>query len=405
MNLEDLERVMLFLAKSNQDTIQLAGGEPTIHSKFKEIVLKLMGSNMRVNVLSNALWDPGLNDFFAQISPLSLGFLLNIDLPKTYNPAEWSKIEKNLSFLKNRSNVTLSFNIKEVVPDYGYIFELVSKYGIKFLRLSFSMPVRFGDKKNSYLPIGEYKSAAKYVIDFVRKAEALGAKAGMDNAVPICMFTPEELNELMLKQVVEPARNFVCYPAIDIGPDLSIWRCFGTSKLFNKKLSDFNDLVEIYEHYQRVSRLYQFKFFPLEECASCSYGREEKCQGGCIGFAESKAEEIGREVKEISDEELFGIKPRLAKEVALLRYKLPKETVTLRLSNGNEIEIPNSVASLILQLDGKTSVKDSIAHSLEGNSVSEESEDLNEFLIALSGQKVLPIIRRLVDQKVLVTTV
>ena len=257
----------------------MAGGEPTIHSKFKEIVLKLMGSNMRVNVLSNALWDQGLNDFFAQISPLSLGFLLNIDHPKTYNPAEWSKIEKNLSFLKDRSNVTLSFNIKEAVPDYGYIFELVSKYGFKFLRLSFSMPVRFGDRKNSYLPIGEYKSAAKYVVDFVRKAEALGAKAGMDNAVPICMFTPEELNELMLKQVVEPARNFVCYPAIDIGPDLSIWRCFGTSKLFNKKLSDFNDLVEAYEYYQRVSRLYQFKFFPLEECASCSYGKARKMPG------------------------------------------------------------------------------------------------------------------------------
>ena len=99
------------------------------------------------------------------------------------------------------------------------------------------------------------------------------------------------------------------------------------------------------------------------------------------------------------------MKLRLAKEVTLRRYQLPKETVTLRLSNGNEIEIPNSAASLILQLDGETSVKNSIAHSLGGNSVSEESDDLDDFLIALSGQKVLPIIRRLVEQKVLVTAV
>ncbi len=59
----------------------------------------------------------------------------------------------------------------------------------------------------------------------------------------------------MLKQVIEPARNFVCYPAIDIGPDLSIWRCFGTSKIFNKKLSDFRTFEEVCEYYQRVSRL------------------------------------------------------------------------------------------------------------------------------------------------------
>ncbi|MGE5533088.1 MAG: radical SAM protein [Bacillota bacterium] len=404
MSLENLDAAMLFLAKSNQDTIQLAGGEPTIHSKFKEIVLKLLSNNMRVNVLSNALWDPGLNDFFAQISPLSLGFLLNIDHPKTYTPAEWTKIEKNLSFLKSRSNITLSFNIREAVPDYSYIFELISKYGFKFLRLSFSMPVRFDDRKNSYLPIAEYKNAAKYVVDFIRKAEALGAKAGMDNAVPICMFTAEELNELMLKQVIEPARNFVCYPAIDIGPDLSIWRCFGTSKLFNKKLSDFSDLLEVYDYYERVSRLYQFKFFPLEECASCNYGKEEKCQGGCIGFAESKAEELGREVSDLSDEKLFEAKPRLAKEVVLRRYQLPREAVTLQLPNGNEIEIPKIATSLILQLDGETSVKKSLAHSLWGNSASEESDGLDDCLLELSGKKVLPIIRRLLEQKALVTT-
>jgi MoaA/NifB/PqqE/SkfB family radical SAM enzyme len=404
MSLEDLDKAIAFLVKSNQDAVQLAGGEPTLHSNFKEIMLKLLSSNIKVNILSNTLWDPKLNDFFAQISPLSLGFLLNIDNPKTYNPAEWSRIEKNLSFLKDRSNVTLSFNIKEVPPDYRYIFELVSKYGFKFLRLSFSMPVLFGDKKNSYLPIDQYKIAAKYVIDFVRRSEGLGAKAGLDNAVPICMFTPEQLSALMLKQVVEPSRNFVCYPAIDIGPDLSIWRCFGTSKLFNKKLSDFKDLVEAYEYYQRVSRLYQFKFFPMEECVSCGYAKEEKCQGGCIGFAESKAEELGKEVSETSDQELFDLKLKLVKEVTMQKYQFPKNAVTFRLPNGNEIEVPEAAASLISQFDGKTSIRDSITLGLGSKSLSGGSDNLDNFLITLSCQKVLPIIRRLIEQKVLVTS-
>ena len=252
---------------------------------------------MRVNILSNALWDPSLNELFSQISPLTLGFLLNIDHPKTYSVSEWSIIEKNLSFLKNRANVTLSFNIHQINPDYSYIFDLTSKYNFKNLRLSFSMPVKFSGRKNVYLQIEDYKLAAQHVIEFNRRAEDLGASVGMDNAVPICMFTPEQLSELMLKQVIEPARNFVCYPAIDIGPDLSIWRCFGTSKLFNKKLFDFRSIEEVCEYYQRVSRLYQFKYFPLKECETCEHGKEKRCQGGCIGFAESKAEEARNKCK------------------------------------------------------------------------------------------------------------
>ena len=101
-------------------------------------------------------------------------------------------------------------------------------------------------------------------MDFARKAEDLGAAVGMDNAVPICMFTPEQLSELMVKQVIAPSRNFVCYPAIDIGPDLSVWRCFGTSKLFNKKLSDFSSIEEMFDYYQRVSSSTNSSFSPSQ---------------------------------------------------------------------------------------------------------------------------------------------
>ena len=149
------------------------------------------------------------------------------------------RIEENLGFPSQRGNVTLSFNIYETNPDYNYILNLVSRYGFKNLRLSFSMPVTFGESKNTYLDLADYKKAAKHVTKFVKRAEKLNAKVGLDNTVPICMFSSDQLAELMIKQVIEPTRNFVCYPALDVGPDLSLWRCFGTSKLFNKKLDDF----------------------------------------------------------------------------------------------------------------------------------------------------------------------
>lgn len=404
ITLEDFNKVLDFLLKSNQTVLQLAGGEPTLHPQFKEMLLTLINKKIRVNILSNALWDSNLNQLFSQISPLSLGFLLNIDHPKTYSSSEWSTIENNLAFLSDRSNVTLSFNIHQTEPDYAYIFDLVSKYHFKNLRLSFSMPVNFAQKKNSYLELADYKLAAKHVIDFTRKAEALGAAVGMDNTVPLCMFTAEQLSELMLKQVIEPARNFVCYPAIDIGPDLSIWRCFGTSKIFNKKLSDFRTFEEVCEYYQRVSRLYQFKYFPLKECETCPHAKEKRCQGGCIGFAEAFCEKQGIEVREPTDSELLEMKAKLSDNVTLRSYQLPVPTKTIHFQDGTEMEVPDSVAKIITLLDGKIPLSQAIAAQMQTTALSSDPDPLDDLLIELASQELLPTIRRLIDQKVLLLT-
>ena len=54
-----------------------------------------------------------------------------------------------------------------------------------------------------------------------------------------------------------------------------------------------------------MSRLYQFKFYPLKECETCEHAKKERCQGGCIGFAEAKCEELGISVAVPEDKELL----------------------------------------------------------------------------------------------------
>jgi MoaA/NifB/PqqE/SkfB family radical SAM enzyme len=402
ISLENVEKVIAFLSKTHCDAIQLAGGEPTIHSKFTEIMTLLLKNNLRVNLLTNALWNPELNAFFNKVSPVSLGFLLNIDHPKMYSNAEQKRLEENLAFLSKRGNITLSFNIFERKPDYNYIFDLLAKFGFKNLRLSFSMPVKFEGKTNTYLPIEDYKQAAGYIMDFTHKAEQLGASVGMDNAVPICMFTPQELSELMIKQVVSPQRNFVCYPAIDVGPDLSVWRCFGTSKLFNKKLEEFGSLGEIFDYYQQMSRLYQFKFYPLKECENCEHAKKERCQGGCIGFAEAKCDELGLSVEGPKDEELLEMKPKLSSDVSLQKYSLPVDVATVNFHDGCEMAIPIDMAKLMELFDGKTTILQALNARISKTSQLQEPDELDEFLIELSAKESMPIIRRLLEKKVLI---
>jgi hypothetical protein len=160
-------------------------------------------------------------------------------------------------------------------------------------------------------------------------------------------------------------------------------------------------LAEIYEYYQRVSRLYQFKFFPLKECETCDHAKEERCQGGCIGFAQAKCDEQKSHVSEPADNDLLGMKLVLSDRVTLNRYHLPEETLTVHFQGGSEIEISPSTAELIALLDGETTLKEAIAATMQKNLKTAATEPFDDILLEVSAQEVLPIIRRLLSQEVL----
>jgi len=403
ITLHDLDKALDFLARSGCDSLQLAGGEPTIHPEFDEILIRILRRDMNVNLLSNALWNPEKNELFSKISPVKLGFLLNIDHPDTYRPTEWARIEENLLALEDRGNVTLSFNIFEREPRCEYIFDLASKHGFTNLRLSFSMPVVFDKVKNVYLPIEEYKALTPFVVDFVRKAETLGTEVRMDNTVPICMFSKDELAELLLKGVIEPRRNLTCFPAVDIGPDLSLWRCFGTSGLFNMRLEEFKSLSEVYEYFERMFRPYQFKIFPMKECYECRYARESLCQGGCIGFSIAKCMELGNWPQEFSDEEVLDLRPKLSANVIVRNYDIPKETLIFLLGNRDLIEVPHPMKELLDLFNGRRTVRDAIDIYMQKTiTVGRSADPLDDFLTSIASEELIPSIRRLLDRGFLI---
>ncbi len=401
ITIQDTDKVLDFLVKGGCNALQLAGGEPTIHPKFDEILIRILRRDMYVNLLSNALWNREKNALFSKITPTKLGFLLNIDYPNTYKSSEWRRVEENLTALQGRWNVSLSFNIFEKEPKHEYIFDLLSRYGFKNLRLSFSMPVVFGRAKNIFLPIEDYRDLAPFIMDFVRRARSLDAFVSMDNTVPICMFSQDELGELLLDGVLEPHRNFICFPAIDIGPDLSMWRCFGTSGLFNRRLEEFNSLYEVYEYYERVSRLYQAKVFAMDKCYECKYAREGICQGGCMGFSVAKCVELGNCPKEITDKDILDMKPKLKENVAMEKYEIPRSVLIL-LENKKFFEVHPSMKDLLDLFDGKRTVRKAISKWRKISMISGTGDPLDTFLTNVASEEVIPTIRRLLDKELLV---
>lgn len=400
MSMGNLEKALDFVRNGGGYAVQLAGGEPTIHPEFDEILDKILQRGFYVNILSNCLWREEKNEYFESISPTRMGFLLNIDHPETYNCNEWETIEYNLERIGDRLNTTLSFNIFEENPRGEYIFELAEAYNVKNIRLSFSMPVVFGNRRNIFIPIEKYEILTPYFMRFTKKAKEMGLQVKMDNTVPLCMFTKEQMADLLLDEVIDLKRNFICFPVIDIGPDLSVWRCFGTSGLYNKKLSDFRDLNDLYSYYEAVFKHLQYEVFPMDKCYECEFAGS-KCQGGCIGYSIARCIDEEVSLDTIYDD-LLSQRYRLDEDVVFTSYTQPESTVLVE-KGADAIEIPEKMLRLITSFREETTLAETIKvqMGIVGDRQS-MMDPLDELLYVAAIDEALPFIRTLLTRKILV---
>jgi MoaA/NifB/PqqE/SkfB family radical SAM enzyme len=355
MPMENVQRVIDFLKRSDFPIFRVMGGEPTLHPQFDEIIEMAIHTGLRVDVLSNATWKESTAALFERIPPKQLMFLLNIDHPDNYTSHQWNVIQRNLSALQGRGGITLSFNIFETHPHSDYVIDLAQRYDIKYIRLSLSLPVLGAG--NVYLPIEQLHEVAPFVMRFSAEAEARGILVQFDNAVPLCIFDETQLGHLLLHGVYDLHRNTRCDPIIDIGPDLTIWSCFCLSSLKNRKLDEFQTLADAQEYYRKVWSVYQDTVYPLDQCDQCFYRKKWGCQGGCLTYAimtdhgQRYISETPHPYSEVLDP---GMVLRLEDDVRVFRYELPQPSCLIRKTSANlDIEIDDAFLTLLPLLDGQ----------------------------------------------------
>lgn len=401
MPIENVQRVIDFLKRSEFPIFRVMGGEPTLHPRFNEIIQMAIQEGLRVDVLSNATWAESTGALFARIPPKNLMFLLNINHPDNYTPIQWATIERNLAGLKGRGGITLSFNVFEKQPRSEYILDLAQRYEIKYIRLSLSLPVL--GVENAYLPFDDLQGVAPFVMRFAAEAEAKGISVRFDNAVPLCIFNEAQIGNLLLHSVYDLNRNIRCNPIIDIGPDLTIWSCFCLSSLKNRHLEEFETLADAQAYYHQVWSVYQDVVYPLEKCSGCFYREKWGCQGGCLSYMISKDQgqryaakaKPGLEPALVEPEYVLG----MADDVRIFHYDYPQSSLLLRKMAVNlDLEVQEVFQPVIPLLDGQHTLAEIMAafsgsphrsdplHAFMNDVV---SESVPEFLQALLRQGFL----------------
>lgn len=289
ITIEEYRKVLAFLKGSSNNRIGIIGGEPTIHPQIGEI-LKETGRYCQENGVGAVLFTNGieLSGVLAEISKDLFNVLVNVNHPDIVGKENYEKMEATLAYCYQKLDwyrkVGIGVNVYHELSDYDFIFDLVRKYGIPSVRVSFVAPTYKDHALDKDL---YYKKAIGKFIDVCVGIKEAGGVVQLDcNRVPFCYLTSEEKE--LLFSTLEPGQKIDnrCEPVVDITADFKATACFGTYDPID--LNDFDNYDDAY-YYLMVKKMYPLAIANNQgKCSTCKNHETLSCQGGCLAFAKDR---------------------------------------------------------------------------------------------------------------------
>ncbi len=273
------------MEQSGEMGISLLGGEPTLHPNFVDFCMYLLERRFHVNIFTSGIMGEKMFNecerVLSGINPDRLSFVCNVNNP---DKSSFSELENVKRFLKTFGHLTTAgFNIYKPDFNFDFIFQYVNEFGLRrHLRLGLAHPIP--GKHNSFVPIDKMKQMAQRLIDYLPVMERLKIKGGFDCGFPLCIFTDEQLGKLYKHNIGR--LSFGCGPAIDIGPDMTVWGCFPLSNTHKKSIYEFDTMRDIRNYYLDLHQKVRTEVGGIfEACDDCVYREEQLCMGGCLAHS------------------------------------------------------------------------------------------------------------------------
>jgi hypothetical protein len=272
MPLNDLKALFVWFKRARIRTLLLSGGEPTLYAYFKELIGLLRFYKMRCGIATNNLFPEQMRNLFTRsVTPF---FLLHYN-PAAFTADQLTLFKENLrSLKKNGFYVGLLVIIHQLIWDRSAI--ALAKNNKCDMWLATVCPGPFN--VNSF-PLRQFPELGSTIIDFVRECKKEKVKTVLSRPVIPCMFTADQLAELMPAAV-----RYRCMPTPVVNPDCSVSKCVnvftGVKSIFAYK----NKKELTADLYPDFKILQHRPLFPY--CVQCSFYIRNKCQGGCLAYKE-----------------------------------------------------------------------------------------------------------------------
>ena len=292
ITMDDFRKALEFsLSSGPNERIGIIGGEPTLHSRFKEI-MSILINDPRVGNVTVFTNGTRMSSFYNEFGHPKMHVLLNCNSPANMGRSEFEKMCECIDTLINerylRERLTLGINMYKPDFEYEYIIDLLKKYSMKSLRTSVSVP---NDPFFNTHPLDYFTLMKPRVMEFFERLAEIGVIPFFDcNAIPPCVWTKEERASAAEKYPRSIDRTNIffdrvkCNPVIDILPDLTVIRCFGMSETTKKAITDFENIEEARCYYIKNIDSVACHTVHSEKCLNCKANINGTCWGGCLCF-------------------------------------------------------------------------------------------------------------------------
>jgi len=296
---EDFIYIVDLFVSDPRRHLALLGGEPTLHPRFVDFILYLNARNFHTTVFTSGIMAPKKLEETAlsldNIPEEKYTFVCNLNHPDMSSDAETRSIEA--FFSEFGSKVTLSFNIFHLDFEMEYLFDYIGRFNLRrHVRLGLAAPIP--GENNTYIEPNSFSAIAERLFSYFPMFIEHNVSIGFDCGFPLCIFTDEQLGMFLRHSKGGGAKmiKFGCSPALDIGPDMSVWSCFPLSRYHKRSLYEFNSITEVYDYYKdfhRNIRKINAGIYP--ECEECMYRENNQCAGGCLAHILNKQKVLADE--------------------------------------------------------------------------------------------------------------
>lgn len=300
ISIQNLKKALDFIATDPRNrSVGLIGGEPTVHSRFKE-VLKILIEDSRyeqVVIYTNAV---AMDKYWNEISHPKFRLLVNCNAPEDMGQNAFDKMVKNLDIMIRDKymldRVSLGINIYKPDFDYTFILNLLKKYRLKTLRFAIAVPNMENNRNINALKY--FRVFKQPIKKFFKIMLDNGVTPYYDcNKMPFCMFDDTDISEFLkylpsngLQPMTDSNDHSInnshvhCSPVIDIRHDLTAVRCFGLSEYTKVKISDFLCFGDLYNYYMNMIDAFAYNTVCAEDCRDCYRRKTAQCYGGCLAY-------------------------------------------------------------------------------------------------------------------------
>jgi len=275
----NLRTFINFLKRSDERTINIIGGEPTLHSRFTELMDYIFGSGLEAVLFTNGIIPQDKLKYLVSLPPENYKILINANDPKTLSASHRRVLERTLEAFAGQSNVSLGTNIFSEEQDLSYIIRYAHKYSYPIIRWSIANPT-YGSGEHNYK--AKYRRLVRVAVKFLERANRSGICTHADDvAIVPCLISPKDFTRLHLLDDANRNLAWSCVsPPIDVDTSLRIMRCFAMPYYGEIYLVAFESVEEVNNYFMYLdNQLYDHHLF--SECKSCLYKKSRTCHEGC----------------------------------------------------------------------------------------------------------------------------